>query len=273
MASSVLYRSLIEAYLTAEIGTLMNSRGWGTTRFGAEMGKHANTIRAWLNGDRIPDIANISRICEKTGADPARKAFMEHVCEQLNQGPELISDLNKRNLFIVESAERLYGEIIKWDPLFVSGLLQNEAYHMKEVEEPLEGPAFRIKHWLRKERRQIDFYGRTDAPLTKFLLPAGEVLESKRLSKAERQAQIDRLLEVDAQPNLEVYVVERPYTAHHAFEIFRPAGRAGAGPEFVFVETLDQSRHIVEPEKIGLYDRYSSVMLDDASRIGRFLDG
>ncbi|MEV3938022.1 Scr1 family TA system antitoxin-like transcriptional regulator [Glycomyces sp. NPDC049804] len=259
--------------MTAELISIREERSWSRTRLGAAIGKHANTIRGWEIGDRLPDKANVALICRTLQVAPARGAFLEHVIEQLNEGPDLISDLGKRNLFIVESAERHYGEIIKWDPLQLSGLSQTEDYHMKELADPLEGPAFKIKHWLRKQRRQVDFFGRSDAPQTKFLQPVDEVMGLKRLTKTERKAQIDRLLEIDNLPNCEVFVVQRPYIATHAFEIFRPGRRPGAGPDFVFVETLDQSRHIVEPEKIALYDRFSSVMLDDASRIGRFLDG
>jgi transcriptional regulator with XRE-family HTH domain len=273
MASSVLYKKLIEAYLTAEIGALMKAKRWTTARFAAEIGKHPNTIRAWLNGERLPDTGNILRICDKTEADPVRRAFMEHVSEQLNQGPDLISDLDKRGLYIVESAERRYGKILKWDPLFLSGLVQTEAYHMERLAEPMEGAALKVKHWLRKERRQVDFYGRTDAPETAFLLPATAVRDLEHLGEQDRQQQIDRVLEIDAMPNCEVHVVEPPFEAIHAFDIFRSGGRPGAGPDFVYIETLDQSRHIVEAEKIALYDRFSSVMLDDAIRIGRFLDG
>jgi transcriptional regulator with XRE-family HTH domain len=270
---SLRYSQLIEWFVTSQMMSLRKARGWERSDLGRAIGKHANTIRSWEIGERLPDKGNISLICRELGADPALGVFMEHVVEQLNEGPGVVSDLDKRNLFIVEAAERIYGEIIKWDPLFLSGLVQTEAYHMKEVEEALEGAAFKIKHWLRKQRRQNDFYGRWDAPLTKFLLPAGEVMNLNLLNGSERRAQLDRLLEIDALAHCEVYVVERPYAANHAFEIFRPGGLPGAGPDFVYVETLDQSRHIVEPEKVGLYDRFSSVMLDGASRIGRFLDG
>jgi transcriptional regulator with XRE-family HTH domain len=268
---SLRYSDLIEAFVTAELISIRDERGWSRSRLGNAIGKHANTIRGWEIGDRLPDKANVALICRTLQVEPARAAFLEHVIEQLNEGPDLISDLDKRNLFIVESAERRYGEIIKWDPLQLPGLCQTEHYHMKELADPLEGRATKVKHWLRKERRQIDFFGRTDLPHTRFLLPVDEVTNLKRLNNSEKQAQIERLIEIDALPNCEVYVVDRPYLAIHAFDIFRPGNRPGAGPGFVFVETLDQSRHIVEPEKIALYDRFSSVMLDDASRIGRFL--
>jgi transcriptional regulator with XRE-family HTH domain len=270
---SLRYSELIEAFVTAELFTIREERGWSRTRLGNAINKHANTIRGWEKGDRLPDKANVALICRTLQVDGARAAFLEHVTEQLNRGPELISNLDKRGLYIVEFAERRYGQILKWDPLYLSGLLQDEAYHMKRLAEPMEGAALKVKHWLRKKRRQSDFLGRTDAPETKFLLPGDAVRDIDRLSAQESQAQIDHLLAVDSLPNCEVHVVEGPFEAIHAFDIFHTGGRPGVGPDFVYVESLDQSRHIVEAEKIALYDRSASVMLDDAIRIGRFLNG
>lgn len=270
---SLRYSDLIEAFATAELISIREERGWSRTRLGGAIGKHANTIRGWEIGDRLPDKANVALICRTLQVQGSRAAFLEHVTEQLNRGPELISDLEKRGLYIVEFAERRYGQILKWDPLYLSGLLQEEAYHMKRLAEPMEGAALKVKHWLRKERRQADFFGRKDEPDTKFLLPASAVRDIDHLDERERRAQIDRLLAVDALPNCEVHVVEGPFEAIHAFDIFHAGGRSGVGPDFVYVETLDQSCHIIEAEKVALYDRSASVMLDDAIRIGRFLHG
>jgi transcriptional regulator with XRE-family HTH domain len=270
---SLRYSELIEWFVTAELMAIRDERGWSRTRLGAAINKHANTIRGWEKGDRLPDKANVALICRMLQVDAARAAFLEHVTEELNRGPELISDLGKRNLFIVESAERRYGEFITWDPVYMHGLAQKEAYHMNRLDEPLEGAAFKIKNWLRKERRQTDFFGRTDGPSMTLLVPEDAMTDLVHLGDSDRQAQVDRLLEIDARPQCGVYVVPRPYRSTHAFSIFRPGGRPGAGPSFVYVETLDQARHIVEEEKIALYDRFASVMLDDAIRIGRFLNG
>lgn len=267
------YSELIEWFVTAELMAIREERGWSRSRLGVAIGKHANTIRGWEIGDRLPDKANVALICRTLQVEGARAAFLEHVTEELNRGPELISDLGKRNLFIVESAERRYGEFITWDPVYMHGLAQIESYHMNRLDEPLEGAAYKIKHWRRKERRQTDFFGRADEPRMSLLVPEDAMTDLSRLSESDRQAQIDRLLEIDARPHSQVHVVARPYRSTHAFSIFRPGDRPGAGPAFVYVEALDQARHIVEAEKVALYDRFASVMLDDAIRIGRFLNG
>jgi transcriptional regulator with XRE-family HTH domain len=275
MSSPTRYRKLIEAYLVAEINALMNEKGWIAPQLARALGKHVNTIRAWLNGQRLPDVANILLICDKTDADPARKAYMEHVREQLRQGSEVVSDLNKRNLFIVEAAERTYSRVIKWNPVLFPGLVQSEAFHMKLLPDPLEDPAQKVKHWKRKERRGNEFFGRLeggDSLEAEFYLPASAFEYLNRLAPEEKIDQIDRLVAIDAMPGCEVQVVLSPFVAPFAFESFKGEGRSGTGPDFVYVEALDQSRHVVDPEKLDLYDQRRSLLRADAQRIGRFLD-
>jgi hypothetical protein len=229
-----------------------------------------------LNGQRLPDVANILLICDKTGADPARKAYMEHVREQLRQGSEVVSDLNKRNLFIVESAERNYGKVIKWNPVLFPSLTQSEAFHMELLPDPLEDPARKILHWKRKERRRDEFFGRfgrNGSPEAELYLPASAFQYLDRLSERDRADQLEWLLTLDEFAGCEVQVVQSPYVAPFAFDYFKGEGRPGAGPDFVYVETLDQSRHVVDPEKLDLYDQRRSLLRADAQRIGRFLDG
>jgi transcriptional regulator with XRE-family HTH domain len=276
MSSPTRYRKLIEAYLVAEINALMNEKGWIAPQLARALGKHVNTIRSWLNGQRLPDVANIRFICDETGADPARKAYMEHVREQLNHGSEVVSDLDKRNLFIVEAAERTYDKVVKWNPVLFPGLVQSEAFHMKLLPDPMEDPAQKVKHWKRKERRGKEFFGRLargDSLEAEFYLPASAFDYLDRLTPEEKTDQVERLLAIDSLQGCEVQVVLSPFLAPFAFESFRGEGRPGAGPDFVYVETLDQSRHVVDPTKLGLYDQRRSLLRADSQRIGRFLDG
>jgi transcriptional regulator with XRE-family HTH domain len=270
---SLRYSQLIEWFVTSELVAIREGKGWSRSRLGAAIGKHANTIRYWEIGERLPDKGNVALICRVLGVEPARAAFLEHVIEQLHQGPEVISDLDKRNLFIVEAAERTYDQIIKVEVSMFPGLLQTEACHMKLLLDPIDDPASKIKHWKRKERRYLTFKERLGHPEYLFVVPSIAFEDLYRLTEDEKDEQIQRLLEVDRMPNCEVRVLERPHILPHGFNIFRSNGRPGTGPTFAYVETIDQSRHIVEPENLALYDRFLSVVADDASRIGRFLDG
>lgn len=276
MASSTRYEKLIKAYLTAEINALMKEKGWIAPHLAKAVGKHVNTIRPWMSGARLPDAGNILLICDRLGADPARTAYMQHVREQLTQGPEVVSDLDKRNLFIVEAAERTYGKVVKWNPVLFPSLTQSEAFHMKLLPGPIEDPARQVKNWKRKERRGTEFFDRfdgSDHPEAELYLPASAFAYLDRLTPEEKALQIERLLSIDATPGCEVFVVWSPYLAPFAFDHFKGEGRPGTGPDFVYVETLDQSRHVVDPEKLDLYDQSRSLLRADAQRIGRFLDG
>ncbi|WP_081687222.1 Scr1 family TA system antitoxin-like transcriptional regulator [Glycomyces tenuis] len=267
------FSELIEWYVTAELLAIRLEAGRSQRWLGDAIRKHENTISYWERGQRLPDVGNVAHICKKLGAEKERAEFLEHVTEQLHLGPGLVSDLNKRNIFIIEGGERTYGVITKWDPLLIPALLQTEAYHMKQLAEPREGAALKIKHWKRKERRIAVFFGRNDFPRGKFLVPAFAIENLDRLTTDERSAQLQRLCEVAHLPNNEVRVVAEPHEALHAFEIFQPDGRTGAGPAFVYVESIDQSRHIVEPEKLALYDQVLDVLWKGAIPIGRYLDG
>jgi transcriptional regulator with XRE-family HTH domain len=273
---SLRYSQLIEWFVTSEMMTLRKARGWERSDLGRAIGKHANTVRSWEIGERLPDKANISLICRELGADPALGVFMEHMVEQLNQGPGVVSDLDKRNLFLVEAAERVYGAFTKWDPVVFPSLLQTEAVHMKLFADPIEDPARKIKNWKRKERRSHTFFSRFDGadnPAGEFFVPTRAFTDLELLTRGEKTEQLERLIWVDSLPGCEVLVVPPPHIAVFPFDSFRSAGSGAAGPDFVYVETLDQSRHVVEPQKLALYDQTRSLLRADAQGIGRFLDG
>lgn len=270
---SLRYSELIEWFVTAELMAIRNEMGWSRTRLGAAINKHANTIRGWEIGDRLPDKANVALICRMLQVDAARGAFLEHVIEQLHQGPGVVSDLDQRGLYIVEIAERKYGELRKWDPLLLNGLVQTEDYHMNLLAEPLDGPARKIKNWKRKQRRQEDFFQRGDRASLKTLTPAIAIAALGGLHSEEEEAQVRRLIELDSLRNCDIRVVNRPHEVLHAFDMFQAGDAQGVGPNFVYVEAIDQARHIVEPDKLALYDLAWSVLWGDAVPIGRFLDG
>ena len=276
MAGTVPYRKFGESYLTAEVNTISQEAGWNRSQFAVVTGKSGNTIKAWMEGGRIPDKANLAFICEQAGIEPARKQFILHVREQLHRGSELVSDLDNRNLYIVESAERTYPIHIKWDPLLPSALLQTEALHMKLLADPMDDPANKVKTWKRKVRRAKTFFGRfkgASHPRAELYTPSSVFTDFDRLTRDEKEAQIKHMLWVDSLPGCEVLVVQPPHLAGFPFDAFKSDGQPGAAPDFVYVENLDQSRHVVEEEKLALYDQARSFLRTNSQGIGRFLDG
>ncbi|PRY55004.1 Scr1 family TA system antitoxin-like transcriptional regulator [Glycomyces artemisiae] len=276
MAGTVLNQRLARSYLFAEVNTIAEAAGWTPNQFAKVMGKSGNTIRAWLDRTRLPDLGNLSLICDRGGVDDDRKQFILHVGQQLLSGSELISNLDQRNIFLVESAERTYGTIAKWNPVLLPGLAQTETVHMKLMLGPMEAPAEKIVTWKRKERRAAAFFARMtqpDPPTAELFVPASALRDLDLLTSTEKAEQVERLLWIDSLPTCEVLVVSPPHLAAYSFEMFIGRGLPSAGPNFVHVETLDQSRHVVDPEILALYDQTRSLLRADAQGIGRFLDG
>lgn len=276
MAGTVAYQKFARAYLTAEVNTISQDAGWTPNKFARVMSKSSTTIRAWLDGSRIPDKGNLSLLCDQAEVEPDRKRFILHVSEQLLTNSELISDLDQRNLYIVESAERTYPVLVKWDPLLMPAILQIEAYHMKVLAGPMEDPANKIVNWKRKERRAKRFFARfksANHPSAVFFVPASALADLCLLAPEEREAQCERLRWVDSLPGCEVLVVRPPHLAGFPFDAFESNEQASVGPKFVFVEHLDQSRHVVDENKLALYDQARRFLRSNSQGIGRFLDG
>jgi hypothetical protein len=88
-----------------------------------------------------------------------------------------------------------------------------------------------------------------------------------------KDKQIAKLLEADEHPTSEVRVLEGlHYGMEHSYEIYLPDGRPDAAPPFVYVETIDQSRHIEGAFKVELYPDRITQMWSSGTRIGRWLD-
>jgi hypothetical protein len=276
MAGTVLYQKFARAYLTAEVNAISQDAGWSPNQFARVMAKSSTTVRAWLDGSRIPDKGNLSLLCDQAGVEPDRKLFILHVSEQHLTNSELVSDLDERNLFIVESSERIYPVLVKWNPLLLSALLQTFAYHMKVLADPIEDAALKVKNWKRKERRAKRFFGRfkrKSHPAAEFYIPASAIADLEMLTGEERAEQIERLLWVDSLPGCEVRVVRPPHFATYAFESFESDEQTLTGPNFVYVDNLDQSRHVVDEKKVALYAEARRFLRSTSQGIGRFLDG
>ncbi|WP_030156555.1 Scr1 family TA system antitoxin-like transcriptional regulator [Glycomyces sp. NRRL B-16210] len=275
MASAGLHTELLKAYLWSEINRLVEAKRWTNRQFAKAVGKSPNSTKEWLEGNRLPDKGNLAFICAKAGADPDRSAFMDMVWDQLFSGSEFIADLDQRALYIVESVERNYGGFVKWDPSLLLGVLQTEATFMNLIAKKRD-PASRMKLWKQRELRAEAFFARftdEDGPGAELYVPASAIADLDVLTAADKARQIEHLRWVDSLPGCEVLVVPPRHLAVYPFDMFLGEGRPATGPDFVYVENRDQSRHIVQPEKIALYDQDRRHLRAIAQGIGRFLDG
>jgi transcriptional regulator with XRE-family HTH domain len=254
-------------YVLAELNALAAETVLTQQQIANAIGVSSRTITNYLTGETRPKAGMAAYFAKACGATDKRADFLSHVIKQLDNGG-IVSDLGTRNIFIVERAEATSGEIFKWEPLLIPGPCQIEQYHMEKVPERGSNP---MQNWQRKFRRYLTLANRRPAPLTKILTSTNALRQLRDWKWGERQ--FDRLLEIDRRPNCEVRVLDGLHQGmDHAFDIYLPGGLPAAPPPFVYVETIDQSRHIEEPEKISLYDDRGKGLWSFGSRIGGRLD-
>jgi transcriptional regulator with XRE-family HTH domain len=258
---------LADWYVPAELQALYLESGLTYAQIGAKLGVSVRTIGNYLTGETRPKLAMAAKFAEVCGATEKRAGFLIHVISQMDHG-KLVSDLDERNIFIVERAEATSGEFWKWEPWYIPGPLQIERYHMEKLPEQGRDP---IQNWNRKQRRFLGIGNRRPAPVKRFLMSTNALRQLRGWEWAERQ--FNHLLTIDQWPNTEIRIVDGlHHGVEHAFDIFLPGGHPKAAPQFVYVETIDQSRHIEEPDKISLYDDRYKGLWSIGSRIGGRLD-
>ncbi|MFB9662285.1 Scr1 family TA system antitoxin-like transcriptional regulator [Glycomyces mayteni] len=253
-------------YLKADLNALVSETRLTLVQIAAELGVSTRTINNWLSGETRPKAGMVARFAQICGASEKRINFLVHVVNQLDKGT-VVSDLDKRNIFIVERAEATAGEFWKFEPLYVHGPLQDRRYHT----EMLPGLGNSTPNWQRKLRRFQTLQNRRPAPIARYLMSSNVL---RRLRGWEGAGGLfDHLLQVDRWPNTEIRILdELIYGAEHAFDIYLPGGFLKAPPSLVYVETLDQSRHIEEEATVSLYTDRVKRMWSAGQRIGGRLD-
>ncbi|MEV3934426.1 Scr1 family TA system antitoxin-like transcriptional regulator [Glycomyces sp. NPDC049804] len=258
---------LADWYVLAELNALVEETDLTHQQIATEVGVSSRTITNYLSGETRPKAGMAASLAKACGGTEKRANFLSHVIKQLDSGG-IVSDLSQRNIFIVERAEATSGEFWKWEPWYIPGPLQIERYHFEKLPEASANP---MQNWQRQHRRFLTIGSRRPLPVMKFLTSTNALRQLSNWEWAERQ--FNHLLKIDRWPNCEIRIVDGLHQGiDHSFEIFLPAGRAEAAPPFVYVEALDQSRHVEEPEKISLYHDRCKGMWSVGSRIGGHLD-
>lgn len=254
-------------FVLAELNALAAETVLTQQQIADEVGVSSRTITNYLTGETRPKAGLAAYFAKACGATEKRADFLSHAIKQLDNGG-IVSDVGTRNIFIVERAEATSGEIFKWEPWFIHGPCQIEQYHMEKLPETT---ANLRRNWQRKLRRYLTLANRRPAPVTKLLTSTNALRQLRGWEWGERQ--FNRLIEIDKWPNCEIRVLDGLHQGiDHSFDIYLPGELPDAPPPFVFVEALDQSRHIEEPEKISLYDGRGKSMWSFGSRIGGRLD-
>jgi transcriptional regulator with XRE-family HTH domain len=260
------YAKVADWFYKADLEALYEGCDLTYAQIAEPLGVSARTVYNWVTGETRPKSGMVRLFAEACGASEKRIKFLVHVVSQLDSG-SLVSDLDKRNIFIVERAEATAGEIWKFEPWYIHGPLQLLRYHM----DLLPGHEDSMQNWQRKYKRYLVLSERRPAPILRFLTTTNALRQLRGWEGAEEQ--FNRLLEVDSWPNCEIRILDGlHYGVEHAFDIFLPGGFLKAPPSLVYVETLDQSRHIEEVMQTDLYYGQVKRMWSAGQRIGGRLD-
>lgn len=258
---------IAEWFVPVELNALWRQSQLTQTQIAKKLGVSPRTMQNYLSSETRPKAGMAAQFARVCGASEKRIDFLAHVITQLDNGA-IVSELNERNIFIVELAEATSGEIWKWEPWYIPGPLQIGRYHSDML--PEREPDVHV-HYQRKERRFLTLTSRRPAPTIHYLVSGSALRMLDGWEWADRQ--FAKMIEADEQLNCEVRVLEGLHRGmDHSFDIYLPDGRPGAAPPFVFVEALDQSRHIEDAVKVKLYHDRINQMWSSGTRIGRWLD-
>lgn len=258
---------LADWYVPAELQALYSESGLTYQQIATRLGVSVRTIGNYLTGETRPKLAMAESFAEVCGAAERRTEFLTHVVRQMDLG-KIVSDLDDRNIFIVERAESTSGEFWKWEPWYIPGPLQIERYHMDLLGNQTQQPTY---NWQRKLRRQITVQSRRPGPTMRYLIGTNAFQPLAQWDWGPDQ--FKKLVEFDLMPNCEIRVLDGLHRGgEHGFDIFLPGGGKKAGPPFVYVEAFDQSRHIEDAHKVGLYHDQVRELWSKGSPIGRCLD-
>jgi transcriptional regulator with XRE-family HTH domain len=258
---------IAEWFVPVELNALKRESNLTRQQIATKLGVSVRTMTNYLTAETRPKAGMAAQFARVCGASEKRIDFLSHVITQLDNGV-IVSELSDRNIFIVELAEATSGVIWKWEPLYVPGPLQIEQYHSGMLPGQERNP---MQHYQRKLRRYLTLTGRHPAPKVHYLMGSNALRMLDGWEWADKQ--FAKLFEADDHPNCEVRVLEGlHYGMEHSYEIYLPDGRPAAAPPFVYVETIDQSRHIEQPAKVELYHDLVKQMWSSGTRIGRWLN-
>ncbi|QSB03950.1 Scr1 family TA system antitoxin-like transcriptional regulator [Natronoglycomyces albus] len=260
-------------FVATEIRTLRNEAGLSQERAGALMMRHRNTIAAWEAGTSLPALDSIRGICHHLGATAERTEYLEAVIRQ-HRTTGLVDDLvDIHDIYCLAHAERFYGEVSKWEPQFIPGVLQTEEYHFSPLTRDYRvDENILSRTWQVKSSRQKEYRDREPVPTTRVILGGDSIRFLDHIEN--RRKQVDYLLESAELPGWEIRVIQQPHPGMRGgFDVLKPAGFKHAGPAFSYVETLDTSLYIEEQHRVQAYDQAYKGMWDRAIPIKEYIDG
>ena len=242
------------------------------TEAGRFLGKQYEAYSNLEKGKVFPSVGDCYALADMFSLSEEVK---EYLVEIARSGAEQNYPTDRRfNALCLQMAERFYGAIFKWDPLFIPGIAQTRAYHFNILREA-EGTTDEQlnRGWSFKIERIRALLARTDNPRVVLLISETALLNLRFLNPIDRQEQIDRLRELEALPNWEIRIVSALHPeAGGAFEIYSAGKAQFGGPAFAYTEVWDNSWCIEDPTRIARYDELWQILLGKSITLKEYLD-
>lgn len=256
--------TLARLALGALITRIREDAGLTVPQLAAALGVDPDTVRRWERGQIAPRKIAIEAVARETGASP----------EQLSRMTTLSLDSKKRGMFegnnvppdlrVLYETEATARLIRSLELEYVPGLLQTLDYHVaaQDAQVPIEPSRAEALRRLRTQRQQIAF-GRSPLPRMQFLIGMAALLYLDCYPDL-REAQMQRLREAAALPQVEIRVVTRFHAGMLGpFTILTPPAATGARP-FGYVEAIDGGRY-VEGDVVSDYEAVFTMVWDRQS--------
>lgn len=266
-------QSHLARWFAGRVAWLGRTRGKYTqTDVANFLGKKYQAVANLEQGKVFPSVGDCYALADLFNLDDEMKEYMIAIARN---GAEQNYPADRRfNALCLQMAERFYGVICKWQPLFLPGIVQTRAYHFTIVRMSQDYTDEQLNRgWSFKDERIKVLLARADKPKVVILISEVALWNLRFLSERDRREQLDRLRELNALPNWEIRIVPALHPeAGGAFDLYSPAKAEFGGPSFVYTEVWDNSWCIEEADRIGRYDGLWMILLGKSIALKEYLD-
>lgn len=265
--------TLAKRHLGQALLRLREESGLSREHVAESLGYRRNTIWRIENGQQGTRQPVVEKLCDlyKVSRD-MRSQLLRMVVDSSSRGwwEGMKGGVPPKWRMFAES-EQTASLIRTWEPEYVPGLLQVPEYlHMLQAVSPDEiSPETAHDAWEFRSRRQSAVLMRSDPPALEFVV--GEAALRYLRSCPQVQArQTERLIEIGAWPNVDIWVVVGPHPAMTGpFTILQSGHQLGG--TFVYLDQLDGCRYVEEQDVVALYERTFKAVCSAAISLEEYL--
>lgn len=243
----------------------------------AELGVNSKTIKRWESGVNIPSRSSIKNLGGFYGATAAQ---IETICSLAREAKE--PGLVEKFKGGVSPEFQSFAEhevsavsIFAYEPELIPGLAQSTDY-LREMQKAYLDfliPNPRAIQTYR-QNRQRRFFSRARLPEVKMVIGIAAMLYLDSFPTVVKSGQIDRLLELDAKPSIDIKVVTMAHAAMSSgFTIITPNKDAQGAIRFIYLESQDAGRYVEDSDMLFVYDQIFRSVFDRAIPLEEYLDG